>query len=579
MLPAYFDFYLPTRVLYGIHVIDELDKSLTDYHGRRALLVTDKTLVALGIAQRVSEGMGRAGINVVSVFSEVPPDSTLQCVEHCATQGQAAQCDIVIALGGGSVMDTAKVANLLMVKGGEPVDHMGAYLLGDTPLLPLLAIPTTAGTGSEVTQIAVISDPEHNEKLPFAEHQFFPSVAILDPTVTQSLPPLQTAITGMDALTHAIESYTSRQAQPASDALALHVISLVNHHLLRACAYPDDLQARGAMLVAACLAGMAFSQSMVGLAHALSHALGGVYHIPHGLANALVLPEVMAINRQHDTCRFAQIAHAMDIALPLPGQSLALLHESLSSRPLPAVLKKLRFVDGKVEQLLGWSAEARVRLLNRQLASLTGMPLNLADAGVGKAFAELPKVVEKTLSDGALLYNPVSVDAAQITCLLRRVHDQQVQPRRVRIEDVSVSEVTAHDNQPPFFVDSDMLYAVLGGFFQRALQDAKMVSKLQAAGLVVQFRYEQPHAVITLDVSGNQPQVYLGDAFQGKADVIMTMSADFAHRFWCGEENILTALAKRQVKSKGKVPKAVKLLPIIAPVHEQYRAYVREQSH
>src|SRR5690606_10303912 len=143
-------------------------------------------------------------------------------------------------------------------------DHMGAYLLGNDALLPCIMIPTTAGTGSEVTKVAIISDPAHDIKLPFAEIQFFPQLAILDPTLTTSMPAGLTAATGMDALTHAIECYVSKDSQPASDALALHVIRMISQNLLRACARPDDLEARGAMLVASCLAGIAFTQAMVG---------------------------------------------------------------------------------------------------------------------------------------------------------------------------------------------------------------------------------------------------------------------------------------------------------------------------
>lgn len=579
MLPDYFDFYLPTRVLYGIELVDELKDPLAEFRAMRALLVTDNTLIQLGVVARVMRGLQAAGIEVAGVFADVPPDSTITCVERCAEQGRQWQCNLVVALGGGSVMDTAKVANLLMVKGGRAADHLGAYLLGQTPLLPLIAIPTTAGTGSEVTQVALIADPGGAEKLPFAEHQFFPRIAILDPSLTESMPPALTAMTGMDALTHAIEGLLSRQAQPASDALALYVISLINQYLLRVCAFPGDLQARGAMQIAACLAGMAFSQSMVGVGHAMAHALGGVYHIPHGLANALMLPEVMALNRPGNEARLARVATALGIHLPLPVHTLGMLSDSLAHGRLKSWLKHLAPIDNRVEDVLARLAESRIRLLIRQLAALTGLPLNLQQAGVDVGFAHLNQVVDKTLADGAYLYNPRTISADQVRRTLRKVHGQRIKPQPVQLEYDAAIPPSKTVHQAAFFRDADMLYDVLGGFFRRTLAEGDMAHKLQAAKLVVQFRYEEPAAVITLDVSGDTPQVLLGDEFHGEPDVVMTMSADFAHRFWCGEENILSALAKRQVKSRGKVPKAVRLLPIIAPAHQQYRDYVRQHLH
>jgi len=272
--------------------------------------------------ERVKAGFARTTIEIAAIYDQVPPNSTIKTVEDCAALGRTQHCDLIIGLGGGSVLDTAKVANILMVKGGPVAEHMGAYLLGQTRLLPLFLIPTTAGTGSEVTKVAVIADPDHDVKLPFAETQFLPDLAILDPELTRSLPPKLTAMTGMDALTHAIEAYVDKEWSPASDGLALQAIRLIRDYLLRACAQPNDLQARGAMLAASCLAGIAFSHSMVGMVHGISHALGGVYHIPHGLANALVLPEVMDYNLDSRLDRYADIAEALGVAFPRPGAAL-----------------------------------------------------------------------------------------------------------------------------------------------------------------------------------------------------------------------------------------------------------------
>ncbi|MBF0258864.1 MAG: iron-containing alcohol dehydrogenase, partial [Desulfamplus sp.] len=396
MLPEYFEFSLPTKLVYGAGIIGNIEKSVARFGKRRALLVTDAILAEAGPVEKVKKGFKNTEIEIVSVFDNVPPNSTLKTVQDCAAQGVANNCDMVIAVGGGSVIDTAKVANLVMKKGGKVEDHMGAYLLDTSDLLfPSIIIPTTAGTGSEVTKVAVIADPDNNVKLPFAEEQFLPQLAILDPELTLSLPGKLTASTGMDALVHAIEAYVDKEWSPASDALALHAIKLISENILIACAKPQDIEARGAMLIGSFLAGVAFSHSMVGMVHGISHALGGVYHIPHGLANALILPEVMEHNLDSRLDRFADIAITMGISFPeiitdsqsiIKTGKLDLLSKLVKKTEMKALQKvvedgssavkefavkkldSLGFVDEWVRKKAAYAGVDRIRTLNRQLA-------------------------------------------------------------------------------------------------------------------------------------------------------------------------------------------------------------------
>ena len=466
MLPDYFEFSLPTRVLYGIGIINQLNDAVAHYGPRRALLVTDAILVQAGLAERVQAGFRQTAIEIVATFDQVPPNSTIRTVEDCAALGREHGCDLIIGLGGGSVLDTAKVANLLMVKGGRVQDHMGAYLLGPTPLLPLLLIPTTAGTGSEVTKVAVIADPDHDVKLPFAETQFLPDLAILDPELTRSLPPRLTAMTGMDALTHAIEAYVDKEWSPAADGLALQAIRLIRDHLLRACAQPEDLQARGAMLAASCLAGIAFSHSMVGMVHGISHALGGVYHIPHGLANALVLPEVMDYNRDARLERYADIAEALGVAFPRPGAALDSLLRYGGLGFATPLARPLRALDRRFRRQAAKAGVAYVRTLNRQLAHLTGMPLNLRDAGIKDGLAKLEQVVETAMTDGSMLYNPREPEREAVARIVRALHDTAVTPLPVSSADLRpAGERATADEMRNVFPDAESLYRVLGGFF------------------------------------------------------------------------------------------------------------------
>jgi alcohol dehydrogenase len=577
MLPDYFEFSLPTRVIYGIGVIDQLHDAVAHYGRRRALLVTDAILVQAGLAERVMAGFRKTAIEIAGVYDQVPPNSTIRTVEDCAALGREHGCDLIIGLGGGSVLDTAKVANILLVKGGRVQEHMGAYLLGQTRLLPLFLIPTTAGTGSEATKVAVIADPDHDVKLPFAETQFLPDLAILDPELTRTLPPKLTAMTGMDALTHAIEAYVDKEWSPASDGLALQAIRLIRDNLLLACARPDNLEARGAMLVASCLAGIAFSHSMVGMAHGISHALGGVYHIPHGLANALVLPEVMAYNLESRLDRYADIAEALGVVFPRPGAALDSLLRYGGLGFATPLARPLRAMDRRFRKKAAKAGIACIRTLNRQLAHLTGMPLNLRDAGVQDGLARLEQVVETAMTDGAMLYNPREPDREAVARIVRALHDATVTPLSVATADLRPAGAAAEAREMRnVFPDSETLYRVLGGFFERLKTDPQIGGPLKDSRLCVQFAFENPAATITIDARGDAVQICRGVEFDGQPEVTMTMSADFAHAFWHGRVNLVSALTRRQVIAKGNVPKTLKLLPILKPAYALYPLYLAE---
>ncbi len=577
MLPDYFEFSLPTRVIYRAGLIDDLKDTVAHYGPRRALLVTDAVLTQTGLAERVKTGFARTAIDIVAVYDQVPPNSTIKTVEDCAALGRAHQCDLIIGLGGGSVLDTAKVANILMVQGGQVAEHMGAYLLGQTRLLPLLLIPTTAGTGSEVTKVAVIADPDHDVKLPFAETQFLPDLALLDPEVTRSMPAKLTAMTGMDALTHAIEAYVDKEWSPASDGLALQAIRLIRDHLLRACAQPNDVQARGAMLAASCLAGIAFSHSMVGMVHGISHALGGVYHIPHGLANALILPEVMDYNLEARLDRYADIAEALGVVFPRPGAALGNLLRYSPLQFAAPLARPLAGLDRWFRRKAAKAGIAYVRRLNQQLAHLTGMPLNLRDAGISDGLAKLDQVVETAMADGAMLYNPREPEREAVRRIVQTVYETTVKPLPISAADLRPAAATAQTQElRDVFPDAETFYRVMGGFFERLKVDPQIGGPLKESQLCVQFQYAQPTAVLTIDARGEEVQIYRGDAFSGDPEVTMRMSADFAHAFWHGRINLVSALTRRQVVAKGNVPKTLRLLPILKPAYALYPQYLAE---
>jgi alcohol dehydrogenase len=604
MLPEYFEFCVPTRVIYGIGILSTIKNEISHFGHRRAILVTDKILMQAGPVDLVKAGFQDSNIAIVCVFDDVPPNSTISTVTRCAATAKEHECDLIIAIGGGSVIDTAKVANILIKKGGQLTDHMGAYLLDKhESLLPSIFIPTTAGTGSEVTKVAVIADLARDLKLPFAEEQFLPQMAILDPTVTASMPAKLTAATGMDALTHAIEAYADKEWSPASDALALHAIRLISTHILAACAHPEDMQARGAMLTGSFLAGIAFSHSMVGMVHGISHALGGVYHIPHGLANALVLPEVMHYNLNFRLNRYAEIAQALGIAFPrIIDSSRSVLKSNRlwgatqNFSPLDPfrdwldaksrhigdtaanVLQNFGFIDDWIGKQMAYAGIEKIQTLNRQLAFLTGMPLNLKDAGIDDNLDKLDQVVQTALEDGAMLYNPREPDSKSVMGIIRKLYHAKTQPLPITEKDLAVSgarKTTSEMTQ--VFKDADMLYRVLVAFYERLKNDPTIGPGLKETGLCIQFVYKNPTAIITIDARGDELRIASGD-FDGEPEVTMTMDADFAHKFWHGQANLVTALTRRQVVARGNIPKTIKLLPLLRPAFELYPRFLREKG-
>ena len=310
MLVAY-QFQTPTKIISGIGSTAEIIKELNDLHAKKVLLITDPGLVQAGVAQQVVEMLKQAAVEV-EIFDAVEPDPSIQVATKAAEMAKNVKANVLIALGGGSAIDTAKSAALLVTNGGYLKDYAGVNKV-IKPILPLIAVPTTAGTGSEVTIFAVMSDPEKQEKFTISSALIAPAVAVLDPLLTLKLPPSVTAFTGMDALTHAIEAFTSSIAQPPTDALALSAIKLVLKHLPVAVGRGDNIKARDGMLQASLLAGIAFNNAFLGLAHAIASPLGGHFHVPHGLANAVMLPYVMEYNLPTAVRRYAEIGCALGL--------------------------------------------------------------------------------------------------------------------------------------------------------------------------------------------------------------------------------------------------------------------------
>ena len=374
----FFQFYCPTKLVFQPGISKDFSAELALYNISKVQVITDAMLIKVGLVAPILEGLKNAGIQVVSVFDQVPPNSELKIIQQCADEAIQKGADGIIAIGGGSVIDTAKCVDILLTYGGDLVaDYSGAETLTG-PLKPLIVIPTTAGTGSEVTHAAVILDAATHTKLSFVDRNLAPHLAILDPELTCGLPAKLTAATAMDALTHAIESMTSVQSNPISEALAALAIPLIRQHILKAVLHGDDIDARSALMTAATLAGIAFDHAMVGVVHGMSHALGGLAWIHHGTANSIFLPWGMEYNFENCVGKYAQIAKLL-------GISGANIPETELARKGIESIKKLR----------------------TELKQACGLAENLTDAGISKDLIDA--IAEGAVNDGTSFYNPREV--------------------------------------------------------------------------------------------------------------------------------------------------------------------------
>ncbi|GLC23899.1 iron-containing alcohol dehydrogenase [Roseisolibacter agri] len=320
-----FTFETTPRIVCEDGAADRLGAMAHERGVRRALVVTDRGLVDAGVLAGALASFDDAGVEVV-LFDGVLADPPQASVEEAVALARHRRVDGVVGLGGGSSLDTAKLVALL-AGSDEALDDVFGVGKARGPRLPLLQVPTTAGTGSEVTPIAIVTTPTH-EKVGVVSPLLYADVAVLDATLTVALPPRVTAMTGIDAMVHAIEAYTSRHRRNVlSDTLALRALALLSRHLRTAVTDGADLDARRAMLQGAMLAGMAFANAPVAAVHALAYPLGGHYHVPHGLSNALVLLPVLEFNLPACESRYAELAAVLRVegsaaARPATGRAL-----------------------------------------------------------------------------------------------------------------------------------------------------------------------------------------------------------------------------------------------------------------
>jgi len=302
------NFHSPRKIILGQDTVKKVGDEARALGGSRALIITDPAIVSAGYVKVVEDSLRAAKIEV-GIFDRVVPEPPARCVEEGVKMSHEGKYNIIIGLGGGSSLDIAKGVAIMATNPGKVVDYAGIDLV-PKPGLPKVLIPTTAGTGSETSRSLVVTD-ENNTKRSIASSFGVSDVAILDPMLTLSMPPQVTANTGMDALVHAIESYVSATTTPFAEILAIEAIRLIAHNLPLAYSKGSNLIARYNMLLAASLAGLAFASSRLGIVHGLAYVIDTEYHLPHGRANAIMLPHVMEFNKTGNLGKFARIAEAM----------------------------------------------------------------------------------------------------------------------------------------------------------------------------------------------------------------------------------------------------------------------------
>jgi alcohol dehydrogenase len=385
MTVAAFDFHLPTRIVQSLDAIDQLGPWAVQYGAQRALVVSDRGVIEAGHTRRGMESLREAGLEVLC-FDKVHENPTTDDVAAGVEVAQGFAPDLLVGLGGGSSMDCAKGVNFLYSNGGQMKDYWGVGKARQ-PMLPMIAVPTTAGTGSETQSFALISDAQTHAKMACGDKKAACRLALLDPRLTLTQPPGVTALTGIDAVAHALETLVSNQHNPMSRTFSRESWRLLSGNFRRVLEDPQDLEARAGMQLGACLAGVAIEHSMLGAAHGLANPLTAHYGIVHGQAVGLMLPHVIRFNAE------------------LVGQTYRDLIQSTHA-------SELRDASNP-------DADGLATFVS-ELAAQAGLPLRLSDCGVEES--ALPKLAADAARQWTTSFNPRPADQAALLTLYRQAY-------------------------------------------------------------------------------------------------------------------------------------------------------------
>ena len=384
-----FIFKMPAKVRFGEGIHTKLGTILKDEMGfNKVFIATDKGIVSTGIIDKIKTGLDQGGIDYI-VYDELIPDPTIEVVDEAAEVLRKSGADVVLAVGGGSPIDTAKAMCMLQTHEGSVREYLfGGSKQVTKEIMPLVCIPTTAGTGSEMTAASVITNNQEKTKVSVTHENLIPKMAFIDPDLQMGMPPFITATTGMDALTHAIESYVSLNAEPISDAMGIAAIKMIYDNIRLAVANGNNKEARTNMAIASTIAGVAFMNGGLGVVHGIAQTIGAVAHVAHGVANSLLLPYCMERNVVGNLEKFKNIAVAM-------GEN----------------------VDGLSERD---AAQAAIKAVF-QLAEDLKVPMKLKDVGVTREM--FPEIIQGTMEYRMLGINPCKLKASDVNDILERAFE------------------------------------------------------------------------------------------------------------------------------------------------------------
>lgn len=377
-----FMFSIPQNIVFGKGSLKKLPSLLEKTAMGKVFVISDRGLEKVGAVKKITDILDQAGIEHEE-FLDIEPNPSVEIVNAATAAYKSGNSAGIIALGGGSPMDVAKAVGVLAVHGGEITSYEGADKVPGK-IVPIIAIPTTAGTGSEVTAFSVITDKARNYKLTVFSYELVPSYAVLDPEMIMSLPASVAAATGMDALVHAIESYLSKAASPFTDAMAEKAMKLIAGNIRRFVADRSNEEAASAMMLASTFAGIAFAWARLGNVHAMAHPLGGFFNVPHGVANAILLPTILEFNALADNGRYEVI---YDI------------------------------LNGKTEKTAGFDPDTLVSEIKRLTGEL-GIPKGLSLVGVTED--KIPEMAEDAMKSGNIAVNPRQTGIKDIEMLYKK---------------------------------------------------------------------------------------------------------------------------------------------------------------
>ena len=374
----------PQLMLAGIGALDRLSDEIKVMEAKKALLVTDKGVMESGIGEKIQALLTDCGAGV-EAFVEVIPDPDIACAEACIKKAKSGAFDLIVGVGGGSPMDIASITGVMCNNPGTVHDYFGVNLVKN-PGIPTVLIPTTAGTGAEVTPNAILTDTKEQLKKAIVSPYILPRIAVIDPLLTVTLPPRVTAFSGMDALTHAIEAYTSVNANDWTDLYATHAIVYISRSLRTATYKGENLEARYEMAIGSLYAGIALANAGVTAVHALAYPLGGEFNVPHGIANGLLLPYVMEYNVMGDIQKFAHVARLMNE----PVEALHPLDQAVTAaKSVKALLEDLPVPHSLYELDIPKDAIPRMAAAAMKITRLMGNnPRNLTEDDVVEIYEQ-----------------------------------------------------------------------------------------------------------------------------------------------------------------------------------------------